>query len=140
MQNRLANILQNLSKHKNVKDLVQTLESVAEQLKTKATDSAIVSKAEHKVKQVEAILAKTEDKLHAEVTKTLRDIHAAISEVESNLENYRGKVLSQLTLIKARSKKQGAKKKASAPRAKKAVRKTTAKAKTTRKASVKASK
>lgn len=134
MQSRLANILQNLSKHKNVKELVQTLESVAEQLKAKASDSAVVSKAEHKVKQVEAILAKTEDKLHSEVTKTLRDIHSAISEVESNLENYRGKVLSQLTLLKAKTKT--TKKSAAVKTAKKAAKARTAK-KTTKKASKK---
>ncbi len=138
----IQKFIANLSKNKNVQNLVQNLNDLASELKEKNQDLNIKINKQTEAR-VQLVLAKYQDilaqintsekKLEGEVNTAIKKIKAAAAQVEKNLAQYKKKAQTQKVAIEKIIFKKGTTKKA-AP--KKTTKMTTKKA-TTKKVATK---
>ena len=152
----LQKLLTNLSKNKNVQNLLESFQTLSDEIKKKEVQlkgrfdkqkDEKIEMAWEKYQELIKVLSKSEGKLEKEVNQTITKIKKSADDLEKNIVAYKKKALAKKTeLEKSLFKKQLAKKttkkaagKAKATTKKVAKKATTAK-KTTKKAVKKTSK
>ena len=152
----LQKLLTNLSKNKNVQNLLESFQTLSDEIKKKEVQlkgrfdqqkDEKIEMAWEKYQELIKVLSKSEGKLEKEVNQTITKIKKSADDLEKNIVAYKKKALAKKSeLEKSLFKKQMAKKttKKAAGKAKattkKVAKKATAAKKTTKKAVKKTSK
>lgn len=137
----LQKFLNQLSKNKNVQNVVNEFTKISDDLKKRGTElnqrwtegkDKTLHQAQDKYHQILKAVSSTQGQLDKEVTKAIEKIRASATEVEKNLEYYRKKAVEQKDRVEKilKSKKKTAAKttkKAAKKVAKKATKKKTSK-------------
>jgi len=152
----LQKLLTNLSKNKNVQNLLESFQTLSDEIKKKEVQlkgrfdkqkDEKIEMAWEKYQELIKVLSKSEGKLEKEVNQTITKIKKSADDLEKNIVAYKKKALAKKTeleksLFKKQLAKKTAKKAASKVKAttKKVAKKATAAKKTTKKAVKKTSK
>jgi SMC interacting uncharacterized protein involved in chromosome segregation len=143
-------ILSNLSKNKNVQNLLENFQTLSDEIKKRegaikgrfdAKKDEKIEQAWEKYQEIVKVLSASEEKLEKEVNSTIEKIKKSADTLEKNIQVAKKKAIVQKAkLEKALFKKTMTSKKKAAPKAKATTKKATAKTakKATRKTTKKA--